>query len=88
LKVVTDQDIRDDLVYQLVTKHTLSYPLSDLDERMEVQLHVKTHVEGEGAAAFNLVVNHKHCVAAYERSEIKDENVQTFDPNTRMKVSI
>lgn len=84
MKTVTDQDIRDDLVYNLITQYTSDYPLSELDERMEVQLHVKTQYGEEGAATFYLVVNHKDCVASYERAEVKDGKASTFDPNTRM----
>ncbi|KAF9469012.1 hypothetical protein BDZ94DRAFT_1208240 [Collybia nuda] len=82
LKVVTDQDIRDETVYQLITQHTSDYPLSELNEGMEVQLHVKPQPGGAGAATFYLVVNHKDCIASYEREEVKDGKACTFDPNT------
>jgi hypothetical protein len=84
LKVVTDQDIRDDTIYSLVTNSTSSYPLSDLDDQMEVLL-MQLHVEAgpQNPSSFNLVVNHKHCIASYVYQEVKDKKFHSFDPNTR-----
>jgi hypothetical protein len=81
---VTDQDIRDDVVYASVTNSTASYRSSDLDDQMEVflmQLHVETGPQNP--SSFNLVVNHKHCIASYVCQEVQDKNFHFLDPNTR-----
>jgi len=80
---VTDQDIRDDDIYSLIINSASSYPLSDLDDQMEVLL-MQLHAEAgpQNPSSFNLVINHKHCIASYVYQEMKDENFHLFDPNT------
>jgi hypothetical protein len=82
LKVVTEQDIRDDAVYSLVTTSTSNFPLSDLDDHIEVLL---MHIQPgpQSPSSFNLVINHKHCIASYAYQEVKDKNFHSLDPNTR-----
>jgi hypothetical protein len=82
LKVVTEQDIRDDAIYSLVTGSTSNFPLSDLDDHIEVLL---MHIQPgpQSTSSFNLVINHKHCVASYVYQEVKDNNFHSLDPNTR-----
>ncbi|KAG5340983.1 hypothetical protein C0989_012357 [Termitomyces sp. Mn162] len=82
LKVVTDQDIRDSEIYEVVNRNTANYPLPDLDAQMEVQLLVQTTGE-EGVANLFLVVNHKECVASYDLQEVRDENVALLELNAR-----
>ncbi|GLB33676.1 hypothetical protein LshimejAT787_0105600 [Lyophyllum shimeji] len=82
LKVVTNQDVRDPGICELVTRSTANYPLPDLDDQMEVQLLVSTDAGQQGMASLFLVINHKHCVASYDLREVKDENVHLLDPNT------
>lgn len=82
LKVVTDHDIRDDAVYSSVSNSTSGYPLSDLDDQMEV-LFMQLDVESKPQnSTFNLVINHKHCIASYVYEEVQDKNFHSFDPNT------
>ncbi|KAF8076255.1 hypothetical protein FPV67DRAFT_405896 [Lyophyllum atratum] len=82
LKVVTDQDVRDPDISELLIKNTSNYPLPDLDDQMEVQLFVQTNMGPEGMANIFLVINHKHCVAAYDLHEVRDQNVRLLDPQT------
>lgn len=82
---MTDQDIRDGVIYSLVTNSTSSCPLSDLDDQMEVFL-MQLHAEAgpQDSTSFNLLINHKHCIASYVYQEVKDKNPHSLDPNTRM----
>jgi hypothetical protein len=53
--------------------------LSELPEELEIHLHLQERVE---ATAFNLLINHSHCVASYN---LKDATEPPFlDPNKRM----
>lgn len=80
---MTDHDIRDDAVYSSVSNSTSGYPLSDLDDQMEV-LFMQLDVESKPQnSTFNLVINHKHCIASYVYEEVQDKNFHSFDPNTR-----
>jgi hypothetical protein len=82
LKVVTDQDIRDDAIFSSISNSISSYPLSELGDKMEVflmQLFV-----GTGLPSFNLVINHKHCIASYVSQQVQDKNFHSLAPNTRM----
>ena len=86
LKVVTDQDIRDDVIYSLVINSTPNHPLSesDPDDQTEVLL-MQLHAEsGAQSSSSFLVINHKHCIASYVYQEVKDKNVHSLDPNTCM----
>lgn len=81
-KVVTNQDIRDPDIFEIVTKNTANYPLPDLDASMEVQLLVQMSAGLQGMASLFLVINNKHCVASYDLREVKGDNVCLLDPNT------
>jgi hypothetical protein len=76
---VTDQDVRESDVYQSITDNAFQYPLCDLDDGMEVQ--VSTQTGPSGTAAFNLVINHTHCVASYNVNEVNNINIPTLNPN-------
>lgn len=82
LQVVTNQDIRDPDILELVNRTTANYPLPNLNDEMEVQLLVQTHLRHLGAPNLFLVINHKHCVASYDLREVKHDNVHLLDANT------
>lgn len=77
-KVVTDQDVRTHETYDQILEASQLYPISDLEEGMEVHLQVGP----PGTAAFNLVINHNHCLASYELGEVKDNAVSSMDMKT------
>lgn len=70
-KVVTDEDVRIPAVLQDIEKYTATFPLSELDEHMEILVPYgalpKEHI-------LTLVVNHLHCIASYTIDQAKTEN--------------
>lgn len=67
LKVVTDEDIRDPQIYQSVMHRSSLYPLSELEDGMEVHLHSSSI---EAHSSFNMAINHQLCLASYNLNEI------------------
>ncbi|KAF8165201.1 hypothetical protein B0H34DRAFT_688250 [Crassisporium funariophilum] len=82
LKVVTDQDLRQQDRMERTEYNCSQYPLSHLSEGMEVHLHMQTHMGFSGTnTTFNLVINHAYCVASYDIEEIKEDNICYLSPS-------
>ena len=73
LKVVTDEDIRDPEIYQSVMNKCSLYPLSELEDEMEVYLH-SSSVEVD--SSFNMAINHQLCLASYNLNEVYKLDVE------------
>jgi hypothetical protein len=73
LKVITDEDIRDPDAHQRIVECSSRYPLSELDQGMEVQLY------GNSGDVYNLAVNHVHCIASYSLPEVTHANFANLD---------
>ena len=76
LKVVTDDDIRQDDIAQRVHGACNRYPLTELDDGMEV------HLYGNSSEVYNLAVNHDHCIASYDIQEVKPRHFHKLDANS------
>lgn len=86
LKIVTDQDMRQPRLLQLMEETAKLYPSSNLSENMEIQISSfqkdKIHWET------NLAINHKHCVASSNFDDVSDSNVGFLEPVRRQSISI
>ncbi|KII94619.1 hypothetical protein PLICRDRAFT_97210, partial [Plicaturopsis crispa FD-325 SS-3] len=79
LRIVTDEDVRLPDTYDAVMRNCRQYPVSMLNDDMEVHLN---GLPPEDTASFNLVANHKHCIASYDLHEVTDSNVSALSlPN-------
>jgi hypothetical protein len=76
---VTDQDIREPDTFASITDNAFHYPVSALDDGMEVQIN--TRAGPSGTAIFNLAINHTHCVASYKAGEVNSVNIPALNPN-------
>ncbi|KAF6762362.1 hypothetical protein DFP72DRAFT_878635 [Ephemerocybe angulata] len=75
LKVVVDYDIRTPENLAAVYRSIGDYPLNNLEDDMEVHLHVQNEDKGpECVILFSLAINHKHCVASYSPNDITEAN--------------
>ncbi|KAK0206808.1 hypothetical protein DFS33DRAFT_1257939, partial [Desarmillaria ectypa] len=80
LKIVTAYDIRDPDIYELLTLNAAEYPLSELEDAMEVQLSGHRNPGSLRSPALNLVINHLHCVASYQLQEVRNDIASVTDP--------
>ncbi|KAG7449370.1 uncharacterized protein BT62DRAFT_680326 [Guyanagaster necrorhizus] len=82
LKIVTAYDIRDPDVYEILTLNSAEYPLSELEDAMEVQMSGHRNPGSLQSLALNLVINHLHCVASYQLQEVRNDVISLTDPYT------
>ncbi|SJL02261.1 uncharacterized protein ARMOST_05587 [Armillaria ostoyae] len=80
LKIVTAYDIRDPDIYEILTLNAAAYPLSGLEDAMEVQLSGHRNPGSLQSPALNLVINHLHCVASYELEEVRSDTISLTNP--------
>jgi hypothetical protein len=76
LRIVVDYDIREPGM--LESTHA-NFAKSELPEELEIHLHLQERAE---ATAFNLLINHSHCVASYNLKDAKEPPF--LDPNKCM----
>jgi len=73
LKILTVEDIRDPGVHDLVMQKSLQYATDDED--LEIKLFGISLIT---VPFDHLVVNHAHCVASHEFSEVQSKNVSNL----------
>ena len=66
-RVVTNDDIRVPKVLDTIEKYTMTYPLCDLVDGMELLV---PHDPQPGEHMFSLVVNHSSCMAGYSLQDV------------------
>jgi hypothetical protein len=81
LKIVTDQDMRQLRLLQLMEETAKLYPSSELSENMEI--HISSFPKDKIQGAINLAINHKHCVASSNFDDVSDSNVAFLEPVRR-----
>lgn len=81
MKVVTDQDVRDPDMFTIIKQIASGYPLSELEEGMEVHIQSQTH-RSRGSVLLGLVINHTYCAAAYDIEQVKHGAIPLYDPDT------
>ncbi|KAK0491277.1 hypothetical protein IW261DRAFT_1556423 [Armillaria novae-zelandiae] len=79
-KIVTAYDIRAPDIYEILMLNAAEYPLSELEDAMEVQLSGHRNPGSLQSPALNLVINHLHCVASYKLEEVRNDTVSLTDP--------
>lgn len=81
LKIVTDQDMRQLRLLQLMEETAKLYPSSELSENMEI--HISSFPKDKIQGVINLAINHKHCVASSDFDEVSDSNAAFLEPVRR-----
>ncbi|THH13919.1 hypothetical protein EW146_g6354 [Bondarzewia mesenterica] len=77
VRVVTDEDVRIPETLKSVEQYISSFPISELDEHMEILL---PHGAMPGEHGLTLVVNHSLCIASHYLDEVRTTNVCKLDP--------
>jgi len=67
-RVVTNDDIRQPEVLDVVERYMATYPFSDLSDSMEL---VVPHDPQTDEHIFSLIVNHESCMAGYNPKDVK-----------------